>query len=239
MTRKFLSLVLISLLLTLASHKTQSVRLPPPMAAESSTPSEPKEEEIKAATPEDPGPIATLVSPMAVWQREAERKANKTYLQEKLVEASAPPPRPQPTLQPTDHVDTTPQPADHVDVVPTPHPENFLHGRFALKNYTEFAFVIPPNQASPRLHGRFRSWAAGTGDVVNVDLLLLNDQEFADFRQGRAGSSTYQVEAAHNQAVDYAIASTLGQAHPYHLVFRSSAGSLKTTVDADFTLSFE
>jgi hypothetical protein len=136
---------------------------------------------------------------------------------------------------------STPLPADHVALDPTPPPSNFLHKRFALKNYSDFTFVVPPNQSSPRLHGFFRSWAEGGSmkNALNVDLLLLNDREFEDFRQGRAGNSTYEVEATHNQAVDFAIASTTGERRSYHLIFRAPDGSRNTMVDADFTLSFE
>jgi hypothetical protein len=182
-----------------------------------------KEEPIKAATPEDPGPIATVVSPLAVWQREVERRAKNPQMSEELIEVS------------------TPLPADHVTLDPTPPQNNFLHKRFALKNYGEFTFIVPPYQASPRLHGFFRSWAEGgsTKDAINVDLLLLNDREFEDFRGGRAGNSTYAVEATHNQAVDFAIASTTGAKRLYHLVFRIPDRSRNAVVDADFTLSFE
>jgi hypothetical protein len=201
-----------------ATPKAQSYKSEGPSEVE-----EGKEEPIKAATPEDPGPIATVVSPLAVWQREAERRARNQQMPEELVEVS------------------TPLPADHVALDPTPPQDNFLHKRFALKNYSEFTFVVPPNQASPRLHGFFRSWIDGGSmkDAINVDLLLLNDREFEDFRQGRAGNSTYAVEATHNQAVDYAIASTTGEKRAYHLVFRVPDESRNAVVDANFTLSFE
>jgi hypothetical protein len=231
MTRKFQLLLLIPLL-SCASSRTQSAPAVAPAATQKAQTyqseahldvEEGKEEPIKAATPEDPGPIATVVSPLAVWQREAARRAMNPQMSEELVEVS------------------TPLPADHVALDPTPSPNHFLHKRFALKTYSEFPFVVPPNQACPRLHGLFRSWVDGRGmkDAVDVDLLLLNDREFEDFRQGRAGNSTYSVEAAHNQAVDYAIASTTGERRSYHLVFRAPEGSRNTIVDADFTLGFE
>ena len=231
MTRKFPLLVLIWLL-TCACSRRQNAPVVAPAAPQRAptykleAPSEDeegKEEPIKAATPEDPGPIATVVSPLAVWQREVERRAKNPQMSEELIEVS------------------TPLPADHVTLDPTPPQNNFLHKRFALKNYGEFTFIVPPYQASPRLHGFFRSWAEGgsTKDAINVDLLLLNDREFEDFREGRAGNSTYAVEATHNQAVDFAIASTTGAKRLYHLVFRVPDRSRNAVVDADFTLSFE
>jgi hypothetical protein len=231
MTRKFQLLLLIPLL-SCACSRTQSAPAVPPAVAPKAQAykseahpnvEEGKEEPIKAATPEDPGPIATVVSPLAVWQREAERRARNPQMSEELVEVS------------------TPLPADHVALDPTPPANNFLHKRLVLRNYSEFTFVVPPNQASPRLHGFFRSWADGGSmkDAVNIDLLLLNDREFEDFHKGRAGKSTYAVEATHNQAVDYAIASTTKESRFYHLVFVVPDGPRSTMIDADFTLSFE
>jgi len=229
MTRKFLLLTLISLL-TCACSRPKSLLAKPAAPEEKAKSEEPatteestEEEPVKAATPEDPGPIATVVAPLAVWQREAERKAKKTKVHEEFVQVS------------------TSHPADHVDLKPTPPQCNFLHTRFAVKNYNEFSFVVPANQTNPRLHGYFRSWVDGGSakDAANVDMLLLNDREFDDFRQGREGKSTYAVEATHNQAVDFAISSTFRDARSYHLVFRTPEGSKSTVVDADFTLSFE
>lgn len=231
MTRKFLLLGLISLLPG-ACSKPQGAPANTPAATQRLQPHKPdappeleegKEEPIKAATPEDPGPIATVVSPLAVWRREVERQVKNQQMSEKLMEVS------------------TPLAADHVVLDPTPPQNNFLHKRFALKNYGDFSFIVPPNQPCPRLHGYFRSWAddGSMKDPVNVDLLLLNDREFGDFRRGRAGKSTYAVEGTHNQAVDFAIASTSSEERPYHLIFRVPVASRNALVDADFTLSFE
>jgi len=136
-------------------------------------------------------------------------------------------------------------PADRVDISPFPEPNHFLHKVFAVRNYTQFPFVVPPNIVNPKLRGNYRSFIKGSGfdparsKAADVDLALLNEQEFADFANGRPGSATYEIDSSHDQAVDYAVPPTHGHPQPYHLVFRNPARSGTRFVDADFTVSFE
>ena len=193
---------------------------------------QPEEPPIKAATPEDPGPIATVVGPMAAWQKRAEAKQAQAAKEADAAKA--------PMLKP---VSQKPQPEDHVLVSASPDPSHFLHKIFAVRTYSEFTFVVPPNMLNPKLHGNFRSFIKGdapTGSkTADVDVLLLNEQEFNEFANGRRGDATYELDSAHNQAVDYAVPPTHDRAQPYHLVFCNPAGSKPRLVDADFTISFE
>jgi hypothetical protein len=125
-------------------------------------------------------------------------------------------------------------------------PENFLHKVFSVSNHTQFEFVVPPHQRNARLHGDFRSFTKrgdpdSTSDkAADVDLILLNEQEFDDFLHGRPGSSTCELDPAHNQMVDWRVPTTYGESQTYHLVFSNSAGGTKIKfVKADFTVSFE
>src|SRR5271170_3596913 len=124
--------------------------------------------------------------------------------------------------------------------------KNLVHGVFPVNKYTQFAFVVPPRQGYPRLQGDFRSFTKrrepdSTSDkTADVGLLLLNEQEFNDFLQGRPGSTTYELDPAHDQTVDWRVPVTYDQPQQYHLVFNNSDGGPKTKyVKADFTVSFQ
>jgi hypothetical protein len=144
--------------------------------------------------------------------------------------------------------DASDQPAsvDHVVLSKAPPPNNFLHKTFAIKTSEEFAFQVPSHSVKPALHGSFVSFAKNkSGDLLsnetaNVDLLILNDQEFDDFSHSKQGSATYTVDPSHSQTVTYTLHPTVSDAENYHLVFRNSPGGPRSKlVKADFTISFE
>ena len=125
-------------------------------------------------------------------------------------------------------------------------PKNLVRGVFSVSKYTQFAFVVPAHQAYPRLHGDFRSFTkrhdpdSANDQTADVSLMLLNEQEFNDFLQGKPGSTTYQSNPAHDQTVDWRVPITYEQPEQYHLVFSNPDGGPKTKfVKADFTVSFE
>jgi hypothetical protein len=125
-------------------------------------------------------------------------------------------------------------------------PVNFLRKTFPVKDYAKFEFVIPPHSIQPRLHGSFRSFVARSNgatisdDTANVNLLVLNEDEFGAFVQGSLGTSTYSIDRSHEQKVDYVLPPTADQPRKFYLVFSNSARGLRNKfVDADFTVSFE
>jgi len=177
------------------------------------------EPEIKAATPEDPGPVATVVSPLA-----AIRTASKEGPEESQETDGAARP-----------------PGDHVVLVATAKPQNFLRGVFAVADYSQFSFLIPPHQVSPKLQGNFRSFsnrASPDSSSAKVEVMLLNEQEFDDFQHHRIGSATYESESS-SQRMDYAMPATYDGTRQYHLVFQNPTGRKEIFVKADFTITFE
>jgi len=115
-----------------------------------------------------------------------------------------------------------------------------------VSKHTQFAFLVPPHQGNTKLHGAFRSFTKrsdpdSTSDrTADVDLMLLNEQEFNEFLHGQPQGVTYELDPAHNQTVDWQVPTTYGEAETYHLVFSNSAGGAKIKfVEADFTVSFE
>ena len=125
-------------------------------------------------------------------------------------------------------------------------PKNFLHQTFEVQGYKAFEIEVPSHSARPRLHGTFQSFVKNdTGSMVsnesaNLDLVLLNEEEFAEFRKGKQGTATYTLDPTYDQMVDCALASTMDQPRTYYLVFRNSPGGPKVKfVKADFTASFD
>jgi hypothetical protein len=125
-------------------------------------------------------------------------------------------------------------------------PKNFVHQTFQVQSYKSFEIVVPPHAARPRVHGTFQSFVTNdSGSMVsnesaNVDLVLLNEDEYAEFHNGKQGTAAYTLDPAYDQIVDCALASTLDQSRKYYLVFRNSPGGPKTkVVKADFTASFD
>ncbi|MGA8489946.1 MAG: hypothetical protein WB711_05955 [Terriglobales bacterium] len=135
---------------------------------------------------------------------------------------------------------------DHIVHLSSGDSKDVVHGVFPVKRYAQFAFVVPPSQGYSRLHGDFRAFTKrldpdSTSDkTADISLMLLNGQEFDDFVKGRPGSTTYQLDPAHDQAVDWQVPLTYDRPEEYHLVFSNSAGGPKTKfVKADFTLSYQ
>jgi hypothetical protein len=185
----------------------------------------PKAVEIKAATPEDPGPIATVVSPiMTLTKTPADTQNAGTQ---------------EPAAAPAGMAA-----ADHVDATAMPVPNHFLHKRFSMTDSSEFAFTVPPHAVNPTLRGSFRAFTKGSSGSASskpaaIDLMLMNEEEFDDFVHGRSYDASYEADSSPNLTVQYAMPHTLGRACVYHLVFRNSHGSRTSIVDADFTVSFQ
>jgi hypothetical protein len=183
------------------------------------TKAESQEVEVTAATPEDPGAVS-VVGPLAVWMRDADRAQP-----EQSTVASGP-------LQSIDHVSAA-----------LPAAEKYLHAEFPLKKSAQFTFVIPPHTLSPRLQGSFSSTirhsrAVASKDAAKVDLVLMNGQQFDDFVHGRPAEATFELESS-NRTVDFMLPAAYDQPQEYHLVFRDPAARARLSVKADFIVNAE
>lgn len=182
------------------------------------------EPEIKGATPEDPGPTATVISPLTILKGQA--KAS--------------------TTKPDEVIPQEPLLIDHRLDLPSDEPKTVLHKVFSVNKYAQFAFVVPPHEGNARLRGTLRSFMkrsdpdATSGSTADVDLMLLNDQEFQDFLHGQPQTVTYELDSVHNQMLDWRVPTTYADPQTYHLVFSNSGGGTKIKfVEADFTIKFE
>lgn len=125
---------------------------------------------------------------------------------------------------------------DHVSNVKLPPPNHFLHKKFAVTQYEDFQFEVPPHCLNPRLKGTFKT----SDDTANIDLYLLDEQQFAVFSQGKDGGSVRTAKSSYQHEVDWALNATFEDPRKYHLVFDNDSGKPKTKyVEADFTVSFE
>lgn len=217
--KKYPALLIVGLALLIFGLRKNNIPQSKWSQSESSQQKPAEQPVIKAATPEDPGPIATVIVPFEVLQADSSDA------------------KPAATREPL--------PIDRSVSVEPGKPRHLLHNVFSVNRRAQFTFLIPAHQSNARLHGTFRSFTkrndANSSDTnANIDLLLLNDEEFNQFQHGEPQSVTYELNSAHNQMVDWWVPATRAEAKTYHLVFINSADDMKLKfVQADFTLTFE
>jgi hypothetical protein len=219
--KKYSALLIIGLAVVLFGLRRNIIPQAKSLKTEPPPQEQVEEPVIKPATPEDPGPIATVVVPLDVLQRQANGSDAKAA----------------PTREPVA--------IDRVVSVEPGKPNHLLHNMFSVNHRAQFGFLIPAHQGNARLHGNFRSFTKrndpdSSDRSADIDLLLLNDEEFNQFLYGQPQSVTYELNSAHNQMVDWWIPATRADAKTYHLVFINSADEIKPKfVQADFVLTFE
>jgi hypothetical protein len=132
---------------------------------------------------------------------------------------------------------------DHIEDSPVGSSSRIVQKTFSLAHIAQFPFEIPPHAATPRLHGTFRSFVQQVGtfndDSADVELLLMNDSQYAELSAGRDPGVLFASEASHSQDINFELSPS--QSHPvkYHLVFRSAPGGApRKVVQADFTVNF-
>jgi hypothetical protein len=137
-----------------------------------------------------------------------------------------------------------PAPVHHepVAVSPVGTDQNVLQKTFALKTSMVFPFEIPAHATRPHLHGLYASFVGNThgeaNGAANIDFVVLNDDQYSDFLHGRPSEALFSVEDSHNQAVNFDLPASMDQPVKYYLVFRSSSGESKKTVEANFKVDF-
>ncbi len=148
----------------------------------------------------------------------------------------APPPLPPVSIAPSDRVAPSPVGTD----------ETVLQKTFNLKTEAIFPFEIPAHAAEPHLHGIFESFAGqlhgASDDSANIDFLILNEEQHADFAGNRPSQALFSAEASHNQAVNFDLPASMNQPVKYYLVFRNAQGQDKQkgskVVEANFRVDF-
>ena len=138
--------------------------------------------------------------------------------------------------------------SDHVggSVVGTSNP--ILHQTFGVRDIVQLPFEVPAHAATPQLLGNYRSFleraGAQTSDQeADIEVLVLNEQQYGDFLSGHPSESAFSAEDAHDQDVNTELPPTFGQPAKYHLVFRNNSRNNahakgKKFVQADFRIDF-
>ncbi|HTC55864.1 MAG TPA: hypothetical protein VK706_05580 [Candidatus Sulfotelmatobacter sp.] len=199
-------------------YQNRSSRLKAQTSEESQEP-EPKPDA------QDPVPTTTVLGPVVSPLAEFMEKANP------LQKTEDPPPR-------------KPHHSDLIAPSPVGTGTAIVHKTFAVTSTAQFLFQVPPHAASPQLRGTYHSFAKSSGiqsadQDGDIDLLLMNDQQYSDFLSGRPADVVYSVEASHDSDVSLGLPATRDQPVQYYLVFRNSANSPgKKVVQADFRIDF-
>ena len=135
-------------------------------------------------------------------------------------------------------------PNDHIAPSPVGTGAAIVHKTFAVTSTAQFLFEVPPHAASPQLHGSYHSFARNSGlqsgdEDGDIDLLLMNDQQYSDFLSGRPADVVYSVDSSHDQDVSFGLPATQDRPVQYYLVFRNNPSSPgKKVVQADFRVDF-
>lgn len=134
--------------------------------------------------------------------------------------------------------------SDHVGGSPVGTSNAILHQTFKVAGIVNLPFEVPAHAANPQLRGTYQSFVkhAGTQSsdtAADVEFLLLNEQQYADFLNGRSGEAVFSAEDAHNQEVNTGLPPTLDQPAKYYLIFRNNSHDAgKKVVQADFRIDF-
>lgn len=191
--------------------------------AQANEPSKDQSQEAEAKPQlQDPDHVVTVVSPLEQLMDKSEAMLN--------MDKPAPPRKP--------------SPSDHIAASPVGTSSAIVHKTFAVTSSAKFLFQVPPHAANPQLRGTYRSFTKDAGgessdENADVDLLLMNDQQYADFLQGHPADTIYSIDSSHAQDVSFGLPATLDHPAQYYLVFRnSSTGPGKKLVQADFHVDF-
>jgi hypothetical protein len=134
-------------------------------------------------------------------------------------------------------------PADHIPGdSPVGTGRDILRKTFVVRRTMHVRFEIPPHAWTPRFHGTFRSLVGGESShdpSANVDLLLLNEEQYAGFAAGRDPDALYVADTMHFRDISVDLSPSRDQPVRYYLVFRNSPGGAdEKTVEADFRVDF-
>jgi hypothetical protein len=141
-------------------------------------------------------------------------------------------------------VSYTPSAIEHVGDSPVGTSRDLLHKTFAIASAVDLPFEIPAHASNPQLRGIYRSYVKQGGaqsgeDAADVEFLLLNQQQYTEFLNGRPGEAIFAAEDAHDQEVNTNLPPTLDQPVRYYLVFRNNSHDAgKKVVQADFRIDF-
>jgi hypothetical protein len=134
--------------------------------------------------------------------------------------------------------------SDHVGGSVVGSSIQILNRTFHVRSTVQLAFEVPAHAATPRLLGSYESFfrqaeSHDSDTEAEIEFLVLNEQQFADFLKQQAGEAMFSAENAHAQEVNTGLPPTMDQPEKYHLIFRNnSRGPERKFVQADFRMEF-
>ena len=137
-----------------------------------------------------------------------------------------------------------PSALDHVGDSPVGTSAAILHRAFRVAGMVDVPFDIPAHASNPQLRGTYSSFVqqggvASSDSGADVEFLLMNDQQYANFLAERPGDALFSAADAHNGEINFNLPPTLTRPAKYYLVFRNnSQNEDKKTVQADFRVNF-
>jgi hypothetical protein len=133
-------------------------------------------------------------------------------------------------------------PSDHVAPSPVGTSQTVLEKTFSLKASATFPFEIPAHAVQPHLHGIFESFVGqlhgASDDTANIDFLIMNEEQQSAFASDRPSEALFDVEASHNQAINFDLPASMNRPAKYYLVFRNPQGKSNKVVEANFRVDF-
>jgi hypothetical protein len=133
-------------------------------------------------------------------------------------------------------------PSDHVTASPVASTQVVLGKTFSLKNSATFPFEIPAHAVQPHLHGIFESFVGqlhgASDETANVDFMIMTEDQEADFANDRPSEALFNVDASHNQAVNFDLPASMNRPVKYYLVFRNPQAKSSKVVEANFRVDF-
>lgn len=145
------------------------------------------------------------------------------------------------TTTPVSREAAAPTAADRVGNSPVGTSITVLPKSFVVATMVHWPFEVPAHAANPQLRGTYRAYLkygdALSPDPADVELLLLNEQQYAELVAGHPGDAV--LSAPSSQEVATALPPTFDQPAKYYLVFRNNSGkAAKKVVRADFHIDF-
>src|ERR1700722_1000633 len=113
--------------------------------------------------------------------------------------------------------------------------QSVLQKTFVLKSSATFPFEIPAHAVQPHLHGIFESFVGqlhgASDETANIDFLIMNEDQQADYASDRPSEALFNVEASHNQAVNFDLPASMNRPVKYYLVFRNPQAKTSKVVE--------
>ena len=100
------------------------------------------------------------------------------------------------TLQPVSH---KPVASDYVKDSPVGTSTPILHTTFSVRKAVALPFELPAHAANPQFRGTYRSFTQRNGaqssdSSADVEFLLFNERQYADFLNGRPGEAVISAD---------------------------------------------